>query len=86
MNKAEIVFEKLALSNTLILETAKKSRKFVKSITGSDYRPKSFEEFRKIQDHWSRKINQRDFFERSVKGSKLEKPKGVAWLKNLVLK
>ena len=62
MNKAKVVFEKIALSNKLIFAAAKKSKKLVKSLTGGRYKPKSFEEFGKIQAHWHKKMSQRDFF------------------------
>ena len=67
MDRAKLVFEKLALSPKFISLTAKKSRRLVKSLTGINYKPKSFKEFRKIQDHWHRKMSQRDFFNSAVK-------------------
>jgi hypothetical protein len=67
MNKAEVVFEKIALSAKFIKAVEKKSTKVVKRLTGVNYKPRSFEEFRKIQDHWYRKMDQLSFFNRAVK-------------------
>lgn len=73
MNKAEAVFEKIALSPKLLHRAGEKARKVAKSLTGSNYKPKSFEEFRVIQDRWSRKMVQRDFLENAASKVKFNK-------------
>lgn len=85
MNKAEIVFNKIALSSELIFIAAKKSRKLVKSLTDTHYKPKSFEEFRKIQDIWSRKMDQRNFLEEATSKLKSNKQNKFNSLRKLLL-
>jgi hypothetical protein len=58
--KAETVFEKLALSTRTVALAAERSEGLLKTLTGSKYKPKSFEEARFLKDRWFRKLKQRD--------------------------
>ena len=83
MNKAEVVFEKLATSDRKIYLSELGSKKLVDKITGSRKKYNSFEEKHKMFKTLMRKLKQRDFFE-GVAKNLLKKQESAGIFKNFL--
>jgi hypothetical protein len=83
MNKAQVVFEKIATSDRKIYLSELGSKKLVDDLTNSRKKYNSFQEKHKQFKTYMRKLKQRDFFE-SVAKNLLNKQESAGIFKNLL--